>query len=152
MGTNRRQLRLLLLNTSYQLKFVILAAGSSFLLAATNAAIFYHFAQDNYAMLINMSPMTPDAKEQIYHGLHQMVLLLSAFTILFTLIVAGVALRLSHRTAGPLYRFQRVFNDIRDGKIDCRVTLRPLDDFQEVALAFNQMMDKLTAPRASSEK
>jgi methyl-accepting chemotaxis protein len=151
MVTSRRKTRTLLLNPRYQLKFVFLAAGSSFLLAAANAGVFYHYVRENYAILVELSPMTDEAKAQLYRELHQIFLVLGVFTIGFAAVVGSLALWLSHRTAGPLYRFRQVFNEIRDGNTALRIRLRPGDEFHDVAEAFNEMMDKKSAASERSD-
>lgn len=140
---NRRSLRGFLLNPAYQLKFVFLVIGTSLFLAAANAGIFYHFIKENYAILVDLSPMTDEAKNQLYHELRQIVTILAGVSVAFSAVVGAVALWLSHRTAGPLYRFQKVFTEIQGGNQQLRIHLRPGDDFQEVAQAFNKMMDQM---------
>ena len=63
--------------------------------------------------------------------------------------VSFVGLVISHRTAGPMFQFMRVFRDIKAGKTETRLSLRPGDDFREVAQAFNEMMDKVMSDRKS---
>jgi HAMP domain-containing protein len=62
------------------------------------------------------------------------------------LVMALMGVLLSHRTAGPLYHFKRVFDEIRSGNPKQRVRLRPKDEFQDVAKSFNDMMDSLQNP------
>lgn len=140
---NRRRVTTLLLNPRYQLKFVLLVMGSSLCLAAANAGVFYHYVSENYSILVDLSPMTDEAKQQLYRELHQIVISMTMISIGFSGLAGIVALWLSHRTAGPLYRFRRVFEQIAEGQRDLRVNLRPGDEFQEVADAFNVMMDRL---------
>jgi methyl-accepting chemotaxis protein len=149
MGIRRRKMRTLLLNPRYQLKFVFLTVGSSLLLAGANVVVFYHYVQENYAILVDLSPMTDAAKGQLYQELHQIFMVLTTLSVCFGAAFGSLALWFSHRTAGPLYHFKRVFNEISDGKSDLRIHLRPGDEFQDVAKAFNEMMDKRTALHAA---
>ncbi|HUP57138.1 MAG TPA: methyl-accepting chemotaxis protein, partial [Bdellovibrionota bacterium] len=64
-------------------------------------------------------------------------------SIAFLIGVAVIGMVMSHRTAGPLYHFKRIFEEIKNGKLDARIRLRPKDDFQDVGQAFNEMMDKI---------
>jgi methyl-accepting chemotaxis protein len=61
----------------------------------------------------------------------------------FVLMIALVAAVLSHRTAGALFHFKKVFNGIKAGDHTLRIRLRKNDDFKDVAAAFNEMMDEL---------
>jgi len=141
---NRRKLRNLVLDPKYQFKFVFLAAGSALLVSFVNAVVFYTYIKENYAILVDLSPMTDEAKAQLYAELRQIILFLGAGSLLFVLAVAGMALYFSHRSAGPLFQFKRVFDQIRKGQVESRIHLRPRDDFHEVAKSFNEMMDSLT--------
>jgi len=58
-------------------------------------------------------------------------------------ITFGMSLFFSHFIAGPIYRFQRVLEDIKQGKINIHVKLRKRDEFKEVADGFNQAFSSL---------
>lgn len=139
----RRNLKNILINPKYQIKYIFWLTFTGFLLIAINAVTFYWYVSENYTILVDLSPMTPEAKSQLYTELHQIILSLSAFSFLFLGAVAVLGLILSHRTAGPMFHFKRVFNEIRTGSRNARVHLRPNDDFQDVAQEFNSMMDSL---------
>jgi methyl-accepting chemotaxis protein len=59
-------------------------------------------------------------------------------------IVAIIGLFVSHRMAGPVYRFEKVTEEIGDGNFAFWVKLREKDEFKELADSFNVMMDNLT--------
>lgn len=71
-------------------------------------------------------------------------------------ITFGAALILSHYVAGPIYRFEKLFNEIKDGNIGILVRLRPKDEFQDTAEAFNQglagLRNKVLKERESVSK
>ncbi len=140
----RRKLKNLLLNPRYQLRYILLAAGSAMLVSVLYSTIFYIYIKENYSILVELSPMTDEAKAQLYSELRHIVMLLGAGSLGFVAMVSCLALFLSHRSAGPLYHFKRVFEEIRSGKSDVRIHLRPRDDFQEVAESFNSMMEAVT--------
>lgn len=140
---NRRKVRNLLLNPRFQGKYVLLVGGAALLVSIVYAGIFYSYIKENYAILVELSPMTDAAKAQLYSELRQIVLLLGAGSLVFVSVVSWLALFFTHRSAGPLYQFKKVFEDIRSGKVDARIHLRPWDDFQEVADSFNEMMESL---------
>jgi len=141
MLRNRRKVKNLLLNPSYQLKYVLLTAGAGLLVALVNAAVFYSYTKENYSILVDLAPMTDAVKTQLYAELRQIIMVLTLSSVAFVGVVTFLSLLLSHRTAGPLYHFKRVFEDIRRGDHASRIHLRPKDDFHEVANSFNSMMD-----------
>ena len=66
-------------------------------------------------------------------------------TILSLLIVVTIFLRLSHRYAGPIYRFEKTLDDIRSGNLGVKIHLRDKDEMKELAMAFNNMSKELNA-------
>jgi methyl-accepting chemotaxis protein len=142
----QRNLKNLLINPRYQLRYVFWLTSSGFALVALNAVIAYSFIKENYLTLVDLSPMTDEAKTQLYAELRQLTLSLGGLSILFMVIISVMGILLSHRTAGPMYHFKRVFDEIRSGNRKQRVRLRPKDEFQDVAKSFNDMMDSLQNP------
>jgi methyl-accepting chemotaxis protein len=143
----KRNLKNLLINPRYQLRYVFWLTSSGFALVAVNAAIAYSYISENYVTLVDLSPMTDEAKAQLYGELRHLIVALSVLSILFMAIMSALGVLLSHRTAGPLYHFKRVFDEIKDGNHKQRVRLRPKDEFQDVAKSFNDMMDSLLNPK-----
>lgn len=139
----KRQLKNYIINPKYQLRYVFWLTSSGFILVAVNAWLAYSYIKENYITLVDLSPMTDEAKAQLYAELRHLIYSLSGVSILFLLIVMLLGIILSHRTAGPLYHFKRVFESIASGNHAARVRLRPNDEFQEVAASFNQMMDSV---------
>lgn len=67
---------------------------------------------------------------------------------LVAVVVAGSAavasaLYASHKIAGPLYRFERLCEDVGSGNLDTSTQLRDGDQLQELALSFANMRDNL---------
>ncbi|MCB4756848.1 MAG: methyl-accepting chemotaxis protein [Elusimicrobia bacterium] len=52
----------------------------------------------------------------------------------------GLALFYSHFIAGPVYRFEKTFEDMSAGNISMYVKLRKYDEFQDTAVVFNQAL------------
>ena len=139
----QRKLKNFIINPAYQLRYIFWLTSSGLILVVLNAAIAYSYIKENYLTLVDLSPMTDAARAQMYLELRQLVLAISSVSILFLAFIAILGIFLSHRTAGPLYHFKRVFDDIRSGNPNRRVRLRPTDEFQDVARSFNEMMDQL---------
>ena len=55
----------------------------------------------------------------------------------------GVLIFLSHRLAGPLYRFENILNSIKKGDLTQRFKLRENDQFAELANSINEHTDTL---------
>ena len=54
----------------------------------------------------------------------------------------------SHRIAGPLYQFRRLFGELRDGRVAVHATLRKRDYLRKEATAFNEMVASIEARTA----
>jgi len=142
-GAHQRRFKNILINPRYQFTYTFWLTASGLLLVLMNALMFYFKIKENYDILVELSPMTDDAKAQLYRELRNVIVQLSGTSLIFVGLTGIFGILYSHRTAGPLYHFRRVFEQIRDGNLNARVRLRPNDDFKEVAQSFNEMMDKL---------
>ncbi|MDD5225978.1 MAG: hypothetical protein PHV97_02195 [Candidatus Omnitrophica bacterium] len=67
--------------------------------------------------------------------------LLWKFTLLLFFLGWGTIF-ISHKIAGPLFRFSKAFNEVEKGDYRARVTLRKLDEGHPVAHEFNEAMEK----------
>jgi methyl-accepting chemotaxis protein len=141
--TYKRTLKNLLINPQYQLRYVFWLSSTGFGLVLVNALIAYSYINENYVTLVDLSPMSEEAKSQLYGELRHLILALSVVSFTFMTLIFVLGVFLSHRTAGPMYHFKRVFEEIRDGNLNQRVHLRPKDEFQDVAKSFNEMMDSI---------
>lgn len=58
---------------------------------------------------------------------------------IITIAAIGVTLFMSHRIAGPMFRFEKDIKKIAGGDLNVRINLRKKDQFSEMAGAFNEM-------------
>lgn len=65
-----------------------------------------------------------------------------AIYVLFVVLISAI---LSHKMAGPLYRFEQTCKAIANGDFSQRVHLRKGDQFVELQDEFNKMMDRVEA-------
>jgi len=65
--------------------------------------------------------------------------------LLSVVVVALHSILTSHRIAGPLYRFRRIFQDLNEGTIPQAVRLRRRDLLQSEVQSINEMLDGLRA-------
>ena len=81
---------------------------------------------------------------------------LLAQTVLVVMIMVGVAsiavtLFISHKIAGPLYRFRKVIEAIAEGDFSSDFRIRKKDQLQDLAAAMNGMMQKTRGELKSLE-
>ncbi len=65
--------------------------------------------------------------------------------IIYVLFVVLISAILSHKMAGPVYRFEQTCKAIAKGDFSQRVRLREGDQFTELQDEFNKMMDRVEA-------
>jgi signal peptidase II len=140
---HKRHLRNYIINPRYQLRYIFWLTSSGLFLVILNAWIAYTYIKENYLTLVDLSPMTDEAKKQLYSELRQLALAITSSSALFLVVIAALGVILSHRTAGPLYAFKKAFEDIANGNSGRRLQLRPGDEFKDVAESFNKMMDRI---------
>ena len=138
-----RKIANIIIMPSYQIRYIFWLSARGFCLVGINALVVYHYFKENYLSLMELSPMTEAARNQLFNEMHQFLLIMIAVSLGFMALMTLVGLVVSHRTAGPLFHFKRVFEEIRSGETKARIRLRPKDEFKEVAEAFNKMMDTL---------
>lgn len=63
-----------------------------------------------------------------------------------------VVLYASHKIAGPLYRFEKLCEQIGDGQLETVTSLREHDQLQELGAAFAGMVAKLRTRKAQRDK
>lgn len=78
-----------------------------------------------------------------------------AMAVLFVLVAIHTVI-VSHRVAGPLYQFRKVFRAVAEGDLGRRVAIRKNDYLTKEMVAINEMISSLErniqASRASSER
>ena len=142
-GKKNRSLKNLILFPRYQFRIVFLTVLASFFLTCLHSLVFYLFTRENYKILVDLSPMEENVKQQLYYELQQIIFILTGVSFFSILLFALLALYISHKTAGPLYRLKLEFMNVCLGKRPSKIFLREGDDFQEVMNDFNQMVDHL---------
>jgi len=140
---SNRKLRNFLIHPRYQVKVMSLTAVTGIVMIVANVTIFYIFIREHYSTLSNAISISEVLRLQLQSELQEIVLTIILFSIVWLALLCLLTLMITHRSAGPLYRFKCVFDAIRAGKHDTRIVLRPKDDFHEVAESFNSMMETL---------
>ena len=65
-------------------------------------------------------------------------------TVLLGIVVIALTLLFSHKIAGPMFRFEKDIKRIADGDLKSRINIRKGDQFQELALGLNDMIQSLS--------
>ncbi|MGE0615823.1 MAG: HAMP domain-containing protein [Bacteriovoracia bacterium] len=142
-----RRVRNLLINPRYQLKFIFWMTVLGLVLVILNASVFHLYVQRDFEAFVRISSLPNEVKDTAIAYLNSLGWKLMIWSIVFMVLMCSVALLFSHRTAGPMFQMKKVMEKVRDGEVDTRVHLRKEDDFREVAVVLNEMLDKLVPKR-----
>lgn len=106
----------------------------------------FHFNSFN-EMIIKISPHIEKIgnSSQTLFDFLQNILILSSITLLVLMViyVSVIFLYLSHRIAGPVFRFNESFDKLREGDLTEKIVLREKDEFKELAISYNSLSDFL---------
>jgi nitrogen fixation/metabolism regulation signal transduction histidine kinase len=64
--------------------------------------------------------------------------------VIYILIVVIASAVISHKIAGPLFKFEKTCNNVAEGDLATKVYLRKGDYLVELQSAFNKMMDRIS--------
>ncbi len=142
---NQRKLGNLLINPRYQLKYALLIAVVGVIFTVANVFAFREYVRVNYQVLIHHATISEEMEQIYVQELRQFSRSILMVSATFLALLVLWALFITHRSAGPVYHFKRVFEAIGEGEREQRIRLRPHDEFRDVAASFNRMMDKLAS-------
>ncbi len=140
---NQRSLRNILIIPGFQGRMTFFIFFVGFVCTAVNAYLYYSYVVDSYEFIFRYSSLPQEFIDQRYRDLLNFGLSLCLVTLLIILMITVWALFVTHRAAGAVFHMARVIEAIRSGNTKERIHLREKDEFQDVANAFNQMMDEL---------
>ncbi len=151
-NNNRRRIANILVKPRYQLKYMLMVAVVGIVFTIAIALAFREFVRVNYEVLSEFGAIPAEVLAIYLTELRRFTETALIVSATFLAVLVLWALIITHRSAGPVYHFKRVFDAIAEGRREERIRLRPHDEFQDVAAAFNRMMDGLGAPPAEQDR
>tara|TARA_Y100000590_G_scaffold470538_1_gene666152 strand:- start:5792 stop:6283 length:492 start_codon:yes stop_codon:yes gene_type:complete len=140
MATQRK---IWFINPRFQLKFTFYICTWILVLSLVYPVIIYelfdHFMEFSGLLTVGVTP------EQIAEMRNDLLSSLIWIQFAYLSIVFAMGIFLSHRIAGPLYRLKMYFSQLKQGDLQSRLSFRKRDHFQDVALAYNEMLAGLNA-------
>ena len=128
-----------LINSGLQLKLI-----TTFLLVACVASLFQVLLLNR--SLLNMARSMDSNGQAVLAQLPQLLfnnLLLTMVVLVPVMVVVGMLV--THRVAGPIYRFQKHFEAIANGEQVRPCKIRQGDELQELCSKINAAVDRLQA-------
>ena len=93
----------------------------------------------NFRLMIDVAYSEGSWMPSIYGFVACMV----GYVLLACYLILNIATRLSHRIAGPLYRLHKGMEQLEQGDLNCKFTLREGDYLTDTAELFNTMVSNL---------
>lgn len=125
-----------LINLRFQFKFSLV------IFIFLSVAAFTIWVEGKLAVknLIETNMITDPQSIENLHILNDIV---GKTSILALAVTFGLSIFFSHFIAGPIYRFEKILEEIRAGNLNLYVRLRKHDEFKETAEIFNQAISSL---------
>jgi methyl-accepting chemotaxis protein len=123
--------------TKFILKFCTLVAAAGFLFMSI---LYFSVMQSTAVSIVDSRVVVRSTADLILPILIQTVIVV---TIIVSLATIAVTLFVSHKIAGPLYRFRKVMQELENGNFASEFQIRRPDQLQDLAGAFNSMIRKV---------
>ena len=149
---HRRNIKNYFINPRFQLKYVFWMVSTGAALALSYSLLFYNFASDSYQLIVELSKVSKETQVAMHNQLARVILIQGIITFIFLCCIAAIGVLFSHRAAGPLYKLKTAFERVKKGEGQLRIYFRKYDEFQEVALEFNKMLDQIQGQEVSKKK
>lgn len=128
--------RTIFIKKKLQLRYmalILLSVLSGLLIIAYELTFTLNEVFDRYPVLLQ--PLYDHFPSLAYSFIYKLLIYL-----IFVVLISAV---LSHKMAGPVYRFEQTCKDIAKGDFSKRVHLRKGDQLTELQDEFNKMMDRV---------
>lgn len=131
-----------LINKSFQLRLLFYLGSISLASIATIAAlVIMHIKKVEHILMSgNFPPTAPTINIHLINTAFLWEIVAVVVATLTIYFVIGV--RITHRIAGPIYKLKRELNKYIDGTPIDPITFRKDDEFKDVALLINQVLEK----------
>jgi methyl-accepting chemotaxis protein len=126
------------IDKDFQNKFIMKFCALVALGAVVTMALLYFFARQATTVAIVQSRITVRTTADFLLPL--MIQTVIIVTVVVSIAAAVVMLFVSHKIAGPLFRFKQTFKELAAGNFSNQVRLRKGDQLIEVASEFNHMI------------
>ena len=137
-ASNRKQY---FIKKAFQIKIIVRFVVILIIGVTITGVVLYFFAANELETKLFNAHLTIKNTRDI---LLPTILLTSVFVfILLSFVTVYTVLYLSHRIAGPLYKFEKITEEIGKGNLNVYVKLRKKDELLSLQTAFENMLENL---------
>jgi len=157
MGNKRqRKLRNYLLDRRFQLKYTSMVVLVTVTVAGGLGYVAYGFSQGQTEALTAHIAAQPDLDTETAEDLERFAQqedrkvrnAIIIGVLLLTLALGVTGILVTHRVVGPAYRMRRLFEGIREGKLQITTGIRKGDELQDLYRSFTDMVESLRDERS----
>lgn len=134
MQNQKYKRKIIVIKKKLQFKFVSFVFVTTFIAVLLIGFDVYYTIGRHFVEIIN---------QEIFKTLIKATNLLLLKIFFYFIFVIAIAVFLSHKIAGPIYRFEKSTQIIGSGDFTYRVRLRKSDELKELMDAFNKMIEEL---------
>jgi methyl-accepting chemotaxis protein len=129
------------INRAFQSEFILKFCGLVILGSIVFGIVLYLFSRHALTTSFENSRLViKSTADYLFPGLLFGGVIVAILTAIAATIVVAL---MTHRIAGPMYRFEKYISEIGSGKLDSDLRIRKKDQFQNMAGALNKMTDDL---------
>ena len=127
-----------LIDKKFQTRFILRFSALVLMGGFITIALLYFFGtQSTTVAVLNSRVVAKTTGDFILPLLLQTVL---AVTLVVGLAAAAMSILISHRISGPLFRFRKVMETLKEGDFSSEFHIRAMDQFHELEQSFNAMI------------
>ncbi len=145
MRNGKKMRRTVFIKRGFQMRFITWVVALLILCGICSAAVLYPFLSSE------ISSEFSTGHRNIGDIKRHLALAIIIGNVLAVIVAAlattVVILYISHKIAGPLYRFEKVCNEIARGSLDASAVLREHDQLEGLSAAFGNMLTQLRNSR-----
>lgn len=129
------------IDKKFQTKFILRFCSLVLLAGLLTIGILYLLAiKSTTVSIVNSRVIVRTTADFILPMLIQTVVIVTIMLSLATIILTLLS---SHKISGPLYRLRKVMQSLTGGDLSCEFRIRHLDQMQDLADTFNEMIKKI---------
>ncbi len=142
--------KIILINKAFQGRFIVSVLATIILFGLCSAALIYWLISSDLQV---QSQAAHISISNTWERLGISILIGNIVAaVIAGLMTIFVVLYISHKIAGPLYRFETLCRQVGDGNLDIITHLRSNDQLHELAESFSGMVDNLRNKREEKNK
>jgi signal transduction histidine kinase len=144
-GKKQRRMRHLLLNRRFQLKYTAMIVGIASLVSIVLGVYLMEMIRENSRMLKLEAEFDEVLQAQLSDADTRVAAVLIGSFLFFNIVLAVMAVFVTHKMAGPIFVMQRYVRELGQGKLPKVRKLRRGDEFVELVDTMSETVKMLEA-------